>query len=391
LAGFPSVDLSQVARIAADALRRGDPGAARPLFERVVRDRPADDAAWWGLALACRDLRDTDGQFAAVDRVLATSPGHLPALLMKADHFAATGDSRAAGTFYRAVVERASALDSLPPNLREDVRRAERESARLTQAYEAHLRSALGQAGFDSADAESRFAHALDLLLGRKQIFHQAPTSFYFPELPQRQFYERAEFAWLAALEARTDEIRDELLAVVADDAAFQPYVQSDANRPPRDYGDLLDNADWSAFYLMRSGVVVAEAAARCPRTMAALEAVPLARSPGRTPAVLFSLLRPGVRIPPHTGYTNARLICHLPLIVPEGCGLRVGNEVRSWTRGEALIFDDSIEHEAWNSSDRLRVVLLFDIWRPELTEEERKLVATLLAAVGTFAGGEWV
>jgi aspartyl/asparaginyl beta-hydroxylase (cupin superfamily) len=105
----------------------------------------------------------------------------------------------------------------------------------------------------------------------------------------------------------------------------------------------------------------------------------------------LFSLLRPGVRIPPHTGYTNARLICHLPLIVPEGCGLRVGNEVRAWTTGETLIFDDSIEHEAWNSSDRLRVVLLFDIWRPELTEEERKLVATLLAAVGTFGGGEWV
>jgi aspartyl/asparaginyl beta-hydroxylase (cupin superfamily) len=310
---------------------------------------------------------------------------------MKADHFAATGDARAAGTFYRAVVERAPALDSLPPNLREEVRRSGREHARLTQAYEAHLRAALGQAGFDSADTQSRFGHALDLLLGRKQIFHQSPTAFYFPELPQRQFYEREEFAWLPALEARTDEVRDELLAIVADDAAFQPYVQSDANRPPRDYGDLLDNADWSAFYLVRSGAVVAEAAARCPRTMAALEAVPFARSPGRTPAVLFSLLRPGVRIPPHTGYTNARLICHLPLIVPEGCGLRVGNEVRGWTPGETLIFDDSIEHEAWNSSDRLRVVLLFDIWRPELTEEERKLVATLLAAVGTFGGEEWV
>jgi aspartyl/asparaginyl beta-hydroxylase (cupin superfamily) len=177
----------------------------------------------------------------------------------------------------------------------------------------------------------------------------------------------------------------------VADDAAFQPYVQSDASRPPRDYGDLLDNTDWSAFYLIRSGAVAPEAAARCPKTMAALESVPLAWSPGRTPAVLFSLLRPGARIPPHTGYTNARLICHLPLIVPEGCGLRVGNEVRNWIPGETLIFDDSIEHEAWNSSDRLRVVLLFDIWRPELTEAERKLVATLLAAVGTFSGGEWV
>jgi aspartyl/asparaginyl beta-hydroxylase (cupin superfamily) len=79
-----------------------------------------------------------------------------------------------------------------------------------------------------------------------------------------------------------------------------------------------------------------------------------------------------------------------LPLIVPEGCGLRVGNETRAWREGEALIFDDSIEHEAWNTSDRVRVVLLFDIWRPELTEGERKLVAALMAAVGSFGGGEW-
>jgi aspartyl/asparaginyl beta-hydroxylase (cupin superfamily) len=99
----------------------------------------------------------------------------------------------------------------------------------------------------------------------------------------------------------------------------------------------------------------------------------------------LFSLLRPGARIPPHTGQINARLICHLPLIVPDGCGFRVGNEVRRWIEGETLIFDDTIEHEAWNNSGRLRVVLLFDIWRPELSLEERKLVAATLAAVGAY------
>ena len=76
---------------------------------------------------------------------------------------------------------------------------------------------------------------------------------------------------------------------------------------------------------------------------------------------------------------------------MPEGCGLRVGNETRGWTPGEALIFDDSIEHEAWNTSERLRVVLLFDIWRPELSREERVLVAALLAAVGAYGGKEWV
>jgi aspartyl/asparaginyl beta-hydroxylase (cupin superfamily) len=68
----------------------------------------------------------------------------------------------------------------------------------------------------------------------------------------------------------------------------------------------------------------------------------------------------------------NCRLICHLPLIVPPDCRFRVGNEVREWEEGKLLIFDDTIEHEAWNESDEDRIVLIFDIWRPELTEQER-------------------
>ena len=94
------------------------------------------------------------------------------------------------------------------------------------------------------------------------------------------------------------------------------------------------------------------------------------------------------MRIPPHHGLLNTRLICHLPLIAPEGCALRVGNETRAWVPGQALVFDDSMEHEAWNLSDRLRVVLLFDIWRPELSLDERELVAAMLAAVDSYGAG---
>jgi aspartyl/asparaginyl beta-hydroxylase (cupin superfamily) len=92
----------------------------------------------------------------------------------------------------------------------------------------------------------------------------------------------------------------------------------------------------------------------------------------------MFSLLRPGARIAPHTGMFNTRLVCHLPLIVPPGCRFRVGNEVREWEEGKLLIFDDTIEHEAWNDGGEDRVVLIFDIWRPELSERERKEVAAL-------------
>jgi aspartyl/asparaginyl beta-hydroxylase (cupin superfamily) len=127
--------------------------------------------------------------------------------------------------------------------------------------------------------------------------------------------------------------------------------------------------------------------------TLAALEAAPLARIKGRTPSILFSRLKPGARIAPHTGFLNTRLICHLPLVVPPGCYFRVGNDQRQWEKGKAWVFDDTIEHEAWNSSGEPRVVLIFDIWRPELSDEERGLVAALIEAVDSYetsAKGSW-
>jgi aspartate beta-hydroxylase len=100
---------------------------------------------------------------------------------------------------------------------------------------------------------------------------------------------------------------------------------------------------------------------------------------------VLFSLPKPGVKIAPHHGFLNTRLICHLPLVVPNDCGLRLGNEVHSWKKGELVVFDDSIEHEAWNNSQQNRVVLIFDIWRPELSELEREWVTSLLESIDTY------
>jgi aspartyl/asparaginyl beta-hydroxylase (cupin superfamily) len=125
----------------------------------------------------------------------------------------------------------------------------------------------------------------------------------------------------------------------------------------------------------------------RCPRTMRALEAVPQPEQPGRTPAAMFSLLKPRTRIPPHMGVTNVRLLAHLPLVVPPVCGLRVGNETREWVPGKAWVFDDTIKHEAWNDSDALRVVLIFDVWRPHLTPAEREMITAMTEGLNAFAG----
>jgi aspartyl/asparaginyl beta-hydroxylase (cupin superfamily) len=378
-----SADLLRVAELAASALRRDDPASARPLYEQLVEARPSDTDALVGLALARLGLGDEDGALELVDRTLAAQPRHLRALIMKADYLARSGDARAASTFYAAAVASAPPLETMGLEARAEVRRAQRQMAQISNTYEDHLSNALAAAGFDPTVSSRRFVQAIDLLRGRKRIYFQSPTAFYFPELPQRQFYERDEFPWLASIEAQTEAIRNEFLAVAANEADLRPYIQTDPARPQREYGRLLDSLDWSAFFVVEYGKPIA--ADRCPAAYAAVQKTPLCVAPGRSPSVFFSLLKPGVRIPPHTGQTNARLIVHLPLIVPDGCGFRVGNETRTWTPGKALIFDDSIEHEAWNESGEQRAVLIFDIWRPELTQDERRLVSALLASVGSY------
>jgi len=103
----------------------------------------------------------------------------------------------------------------------------------------------------------------------------------------------------------------------------------------------------------------------------------------------LFSLLRAGTHIRPHHGLLNTRLICHVPLIVPPGCRLRVGSETREPRAGETMIFDDSFEHEAWNDGVSTRVVLLFEIWRPELSADERDQLTQIFEAIDAYDMGE--
>jgi aspartate beta-hydroxylase len=79
--------------------------------------------------------------------------------------------------------------------------------------------------------------------------------------------------------------------------------------------------------------------------------------------------------------------VVHLPLIVPDGCGFRVGGEIREWRVGKAILFDDTIEHEAWNNSDAIRAVLIVDVWNPYLTTAETAMLRQLFDALGSKLG----
>ncbi len=316
---------------------------------------------------------------------MASAPPEIAELLDRGDAFARSGDDKAAMAFYQSALRTAAAVAPIEPQLRERLDAARHFIARRVESFQTALDKSLDALGPEDNAARARLTHALELLRGARSIYPQQPTVFYYPDLAQRQFFERDEFDWVAELEAATPAIRAELSALLSEGADFRPYVENESNRPTNDFHGLNENRNWSALYLWRDSRLVEENAARCPRTLEALAKVPLSRIGRRTPAALFSRLEPGTHIPPHNGMLNCRLICHLPLIVPPGCWLRVGNETRQWEEGKLLIFDDSIEHEAMNPTGELRIILLFDIWRPELTEPERQGISAIFEAIDGF------
>jgi aspartate beta-hydroxylase len=382
----PDAAIAAAVAAAMSALTKGDVATAKAQFESIVAAGRATAIAFIGLAHACKRLGDAPGALRAVERALALEPRNILAIVLRADMFADSGDNRAAAAYYNAAVKLAGEVTGLPNDVARAVEHARTMCARYANALEESVRQSLHTA--NNLGAESpRFQQALDIMFGHRERYIQDPRYFFFPELPQRQFFSRDEFPWIAALEAQTQAIRFELLSVLKSPADFKPYVQGRADRPQKAQAGMLNNPDWSAFYLYKDGVLQEQNAARCPKTMAAIASIPLTVVQHRSPSVLFSLLRPGAHIPAHTGMINTRLIGHLPLIVPPACTFRVGNELRTWEEGKAWLFDDTIEHEAWNRSSETRVILIFEVWRPELSVEEQRGLQTMFAAIDAHTG----
>lgn len=322
-----------------------------------------------------------------LDDLLARQPREVELLLLKADALLRLQRRAEAASFLNAALQVAPPPAQRSAALAERLTRARGVLQSLLHEYEAHLRARLQAAGFDAApDRSTRASETVDILFGRRRVQLQQPEQLYFPGLPQLAFYERERFPWAAAVEAQTAAIRAEARALAARlEQNFSPYQHADLSKPRTRDSRLLDSMDWSAVHLIRGGEVDEALAAQCPATMATLARLPLCRVPGRNPNVLFSRLAPGTRIDPHHGVVNTRLICHLPLVVPDGCTLRVGNYRYPHRTGELLVFDDSMEHEAENPSAEERIVLIFDIWRPELSAEDRALVAAMHQAIDAY------
>lgn len=232
---------------------------------------------------------------------------------------------------------------------------------------------------------------ALEGYLGDVRIDYadsrQKPLFLYFPGLSAKPVHARSNFPWLAALEQQTASIRSELHAVLDKPEGVQPFNRYGSQEEQSRYlRGGKSGPNWDAYFFYRHGKRIAENAERCPATMASLERLPLVHIAAHAPEICFSMLTPGTHILAHRGVTNTRLVAHLPLIVPSGdCMLRTAAEDHHWREGQAFVFDDTYEHEAWNRTDSLRVILLMDFWHPELDQAERAALSELVAGIGDF------
>lgn len=159
-------------------------------------------------------------------------------------------------------------------------------------------------------------------------------------------FFDSGTFDFVRPLEANWRTIKDELDALIPGEFVDWPERE-------------LHGHGWTVFGLVAFGKPLTQNCARCPKTVALLQSIPGMSMAG------FSAMSPGTAILPHCGYTSQVLRCHLGLITNPEAAIRVGREVRYWEQGKCLVFDDTVEHEAWNYGTQTRIVLLIDFAKP--------------------------
>ncbi len=383
-----------LAFVAARALASGRAGDALSLYARLVAAQPGDVTALTGLGQA----QLASGQFAeasaSLSAALALAPDAFVARFHLAQALERSGDAHGALVHYFRAISEAQGSGrwlndaTTHPSLRAPLQRAmayvDKGRLALYDQVLEPLRQRFGTS--ELARVEQCLRIYLHLQPPPYQDARQRPTFLYFPGLPTAPYLPKAAMRWLDRLEASTSVIREEMLRVLDEQRGFEPFLRFHKTEEARNYLTGKDGTGhWNAYFFYRHGEYYADNSEQCPRTFAALEAAPLLRIREHAPEICFSLLTPGSHILPHRGVTNTRTVVHLPLLVPADCALNVGGELHAWREGEAVAFDDTYEHEAWNRSEHNRVIVLMDAWNPHLTEAERLAIGDLVIAIGEF------
>jgi len=385
-------DIEALNVVALASVRDGKAFRAVALLERATRVDPANPVSYHHLGRAYETTGNLQAAADALGHAVRLKPGFYLARLHLAAALEKLGESRRSLLQYSRAMHDAQRqgrwLDpaTTPEGLRPMV-----EHAALTvrggrrELFFGLLEPLAARYGTASL---SRVEQALRIYLGEVQPAYtdprQRPTFLYFPDLPTAPYFERALFPWIEQLEAQTTAIQDELRALLPHERGRERVFTTD-DVEQQNLRGVHGAPSWNGYYFYRHGERRDDNCASCPRTQAAIDALPLSRVREHGPEVLFSVFTPGVHLLTHRGVTNTRVVGHLPLIVPPDCALSVGGEIHVWEEGRAVVFDDTFDHEAWNRSQATRVVMIFDLWNPYLTEVEQAAVAELVATIGDF------
>jgi len=366
------------------ALERGDADQALRRLEAARLTAPTDLFVLMSLADARGRSGDADGEFEALQWVLAVEPRFAPALFLKANWFERRGEAAAACDTYRLALRAERPAADWPGQMRIDAEHAAGFVERHTLARQRRFEEAVEalQPGVGSDAVVARWREAAAIHAGRSRAYVSESRKLHVPRLPAIPYFEPEAFAGLERLEAATDAVRDEARQLLnADNAEFRPCVALRPDEAVAQWQALNHSMRWSAYHLWRDGEPVDEHLERCPVTAELLRNAGMCRLAGIAPNAFFSVLAPMTHIPPHTGDSNARVVVHLPLFVPQRCRLRVGFEEREWQTGRAIVFDDTLQHEAFNDSNEPQIMLVFDLWNPLLDIPDRHIAAALADA----------
>lgn len=375
--------------LALQAMQRGDIAVARDLLRRAVAAAPEFAMAHANLSRAHAALGDEDEALRSIDNAIKADPAAWGPRIEKARMLEARNRQREAAASYSSAIAYMPESVRQMPELQPLIEHARKMVAENQSQMREFLMGRLGGLMRTGSPRQlERFQHSLDVLTGRRDMALSRPLTLPFARLPSIPIFHREDFDWAPKVEAAFPDMLRELQSLLEEQAEFVPYVQMPDDEPKGQFEPLNNNIDWGAYYFWKSGKLIEEHAARCPKTVEALsENAPMCIVPNRAPVTFFSALKPGTHIAAHHGATNSRLTVHMPLIIPPDCALRVGGETHVWKPGELVMFDDTILHEAWNNSDRLRVVLIFDVWHPMLSELERELVRETISGMLDYNG----
>jgi aspartate beta-hydroxylase len=378
--------------VALAALRAGNLPRARQMLDRALAAHPGDAVSYHHLGRVCDAAADLQGSVRAHAQAVRLRPDFQVARL-----FFGLALERA-GQAQQALLQLSRALNdaqgqgrwvdakTTPPALLPAIERAVTVVRTGRRQGIANLLEPLAK---KYGRGELARVESCARIYLREEVPHypdarQKPTFLYFPGLGAQAYLDLSKFTWIDEMEAQTAAIRSELLALLPNTTGSERVFTTDELEQANLRG-LDEPPSWTGYYFYRHGVRRDDNCASCPETTRTLDRLPLVHVREHGPEVLYSVFTPGTQLLPHCGVTNTRAVGHLPLLIPEDCALRVGGEVHHWTPGKVVMFDDTYEHEAWNRSKQTRVVLIFDVWHPGLTEVERAAVTDLVGFLGDF------